>query len=562
MDRSKKHEFRILVIDDSHQNLALLGDILTNNGYDFRAALDYQLAFASFSQEIPDLILLDILMPGLDGYQVCTQLKNDARTKEIPVIFLTALDSPIDKVKAFSVGGVDYIVKPFQELEIIERVRTHLKIAETQRELKEQNCKLAEEISKRKKAEKELKESNDRLEILVKARTIELECTIEKLALEKEKAESANRAKTAFIANMSHELLTPLNAITGFSDLILLKEKQLSFDNQKFLAQKISNAGWHLLGLVNDLLDISMLEMRSLKLDLDYAYLDRIFAKTVAAVESSANIKDITITSDCGEMKNTLMNMDATKIQQVIANLLSNSIKFTKKGGRVGIEASKRDDKVIITVWDNGIGIAEENISSVFTPFWQGDQDLSREYGGPGLGLTICKKFVEAHGGEIWIESKLGEGSRFSFSIPFNIGEHTVTSEVKGDWNAVKGVNPGLKYLIIEDDHASSELLKILLTDNKSQYIEANSGLKGIELAEKESPDVILLDIGLKDMSGLDVYRRLQKNPKTKDIRVIAVTAHATEKDRQIFSKFGFNGYIAKPIDVGKFFDQVDEFLC
>lgn len=244
---------------------------------------------------------------------------------------------------------------------------------------------------------------------------------LKELNLAKTKAESANRTKTSFIANMSHELRTPLNAVIGFSDLMLIPENDYSPKEREDFIKRISNSGKHLLNLVNDLLDVSMIELGKIQIDITTFDLTDLISQSIHTNKIVADDKKITIITPDEQSSPTHIKGDMNRVQQIINNLLVNALKFTPEGGQVGVEVSHDEDNVIITVWDNGIGISPEHISQIFTPFGQVENSLSRQYGGAGLGLAICKKLVDLHNGEIWVKSDLHKGSRFSFSIPQNL---------------------------------------------------------------------------------------------------------------------------------------------
>lgn len=379
----------------------------------------------------------------------------------------------------------------------------------------------------------------------------------EVLAEAKEKAEASDQAKTVFIANMSHELRTPLNAIIGFSDLILLKGESYSRSFKHDLIDNISKSGKHLLKIVNDLLNVSMIELGKTNIDYSEFNLAKLLTGLIDNYNHIANEGDISLEKDLVDIDNLLINADSVKIQQIVTNLLANAIKFTSQGGRVGIKAAKSNKGITITVWDTGIGIAENDLEDIFVPFSQVEDTLNRKFGGVGIGLGICKKYAQLHGGKIWVKSKLGEGSSFFVFIPSSLKLHEVKQTEAPLQSGKAESNEDIKYLIIEDDAASVKLVKDVLKNNKSSFIEAFTGKRGLELAEQESPDIILLDIGLPDISGLEVFKKLQDNLKTKGIPVIAISAYATEKHRLLFSQLGFKGYIVKPIDVGSFVKQI-----
>ena len=220
-DNANTTKGMILLVDDNPKNLLVLEEILTENGYNVHSASDGSLALKSMQALLPDLILLDIKMPDMDGYEVCRQLKADERTRKVPVIFISALDDLPNKVNAFQVGGVDYIPKPFHIQEVLARVKTHLALRNMQKKLEKQNIWLQQEIADRKKAEAALQKAHNELELRVEQRTAELAKANKDLEGAKAAAEAASRAKTEFLQNISHELRTPLNPIIGMTDLVL-----------------------------------------------------------------------------------------------------------------------------------------------------------------------------------------------------------------------------------------------------------------------------------------------------------------------------------------------------
>lgn len=236
----------------------------------------------------------------------------------------------------------------------------------------------------------------------------------------KERAEAADKAKTTFLANMSHELRTPLNSIIGFSDLILLNDFSYSKEDQKKYISSISTSGKNLLGIVNDLLDVARIELGKIELSPEEIEVGNVISEVIMINRSEANQKEIEIKESFTNTMDLKLVADKLKVRQVLTNLLSNAIKFTKNGGSVGIQTEIEGALVIITVWDTGIGIPEEHIKDIFSPFIQVEEFLNRRFGGAGLGLAISKTFVKLHGGEIWVESQLNKGSSFKFSLPLD----------------------------------------------------------------------------------------------------------------------------------------------
>ncbi|WP_069471277.1 ATP-binding response regulator [Candidatus Marithrix sp. Canyon 246] len=385
----------VLIIDDNPINIGVVVDSLEESGFKIIIARNGEMGLKRARLVKPDIILLDVVMPGISGFETCSRLKADKKTVDIPVIFMTALDNTADKVKGFELGGVDYITKPVQVEEVLARLKTHLTIHKL-KNVNQQNEELKQEIAKRKLLEEQLRQS-------------------------KQLAESANHAKSAFIANMSHELRTPLNGILGYTQ-ILNRDKSLTEQQQKGI-QIIHRSGEHLLTLINDILDFSKIEADKLELMPTECHLQSFLQYFVDLFEIKAVEKGIKLIYQSVSKLPSLVNVDQKRLRQVLLNLLSNAIKFTKTG-QVTFKVNFQTNLISFEVEDSGEGIAAENLEKIFLAFQQvGEQ--SHHIEGTGLGLSISKKLVKLMGGELHVESEINVGSRFWFTIPLTGCEDT-----------------------------------------------------------------------------------------------------------------------------------------
>lgn len=381
----------------------------------------------------------------------------------------------------------------------------------------------------------------------------------------KEKAEEADRLKSAFLANMSHEIRTPMNGILGFTQL--LKETELPEDIRQQYLEIINKQGQHLLSLINDIIDVSKIESGQLKTNETDFYLNRLldnlheFFKSEASQKNTVNLileKDL---SDSA----SIIHSDATRLQQILTNLLGNALKFTSFGNiTFGYKLLNNDfnpgEKYLkFFVKDSGIGISAEQQKIIFDRFRQGDESTCRRFGGAGLGLAISKGLVNLLGGDIYVSSVPGKGSTFYFTLPYknnstinsqNIGIH---SKHLFEWSS-KSI------LLVEDDEPSIEYISELLKNTNAKLYKASNGKEAINTFKSfPAIDVVLMDIQLTGMNGYDITRAI-KNIR-KNIPVIAQTANVMEKDREKCIESGCDDYITKPIDPEKLYEAIDHQL-
>lgn len=356
----------ILVVDDTPDNLRLLSAILTQQNYEVRKALNSTRAIASVEADAPDLVLLDIKMPGMDGYEVCKVLKSNPDTQEIPVIFISALDDALDKVKAFSVGGVDYITKPFQEAEVLARIENQLCLRQLQVQLRDQNEELAR----------------------------------------------SNRELQQFAHIVSHDLQQPLQSITGYAKIIALQsENQLDNSAHQYLG-KILNASDRMQRLIKDLLSYAQIGQENG----EFTWVD-----CNSVLKQALGNLDIALRESRAELDAApLPKLLGSEVQlvQLFQNLIGNAIKFAspQEIPKIRIAASQSEHHWFFEVQDNGIGIPPDRIQEVFETFRR--LHSAQKYPGTGIGLATCKKIVENHQGEIWAQSQQNSGTVICFKLP------------------------------------------------------------------------------------------------------------------------------------------------
>ena len=380
----------------------------------------------------------------------------------------------------------------------------------------------------------------------------------------KEEAEIANLSKSTFLANMSHEIRTPLNAIMGFIDL--LKEEEQDKDKLKYL-KTVDTSSTNLLEIINDILDFSKIEANQIELEYrDYNTVDE-FDSITELFTARVLEKNITFNIDIDKKLPLHLNSDALRIKQVIINLLSNAVKFTSKDKTIYLKVEFNDEKLSVSVKDEGIGIAQDKLRTIFEPFTQADNSTTREFGGTGLGLTISSNLILALKGELKVKSEIGIGSEFYFSIPVKTVD-VKPLETKVQTNDIKLSG---HILLVEDNTANQMFMKIILKKIGLTFDIAFNGLEAIERFPKMSCennktkyDVILMDENMPNMNGIEATKRILEIEKEFDLPhtpIIALTANALKGDRQRFLDAGMDYYMTKPINKKKLASVLHEII-
>jgi signal transduction histidine kinase len=542
----------ILVVDDRDENLVAVEAVLDDPAYRLVRARSGREALKEVLDQDFALILLDVVMPGVDGYETATLIRERPRSRQTPIIFLTANDWGTQQMfRGYTVGAVDYLVKPvpadvlrskvavfvelFNRQEALRMAHEDLeaRVAERTRQLADINIALSAEIQERERSERE------RVQLLRREQTARLE------------AERANRLKDEFLATLSHELRTPLNAIMGWAHV--LGQSTHDRDTIQRAASVIRQNAASQAQLIDDILDVSRIIGGRLVLDTRLVDLATVVDDAIDSLMPAAAAKSISVTRYLDREMQVIGDRD--RLQQVVWNLVSNALKFTPKNGRVVVNLTEVEGDAEVEVIDSGIGISADFLPFVFDRFRQADSSISRRHSGLGLGMAIVRHLVELHGGTVSVESAgEAQGATFRIRLARHLGpapEVPVAAahlpQEAASESELEHLS-GVHVLIVEDDADSRTVLTVLLQRLGALVEAVGSAREAFERVSHRRPDVMVSDIGMPDEDGYSLIRRVRRIDADRRLPAIALTAYAREQDAESALSAGYDRHLPKPV--------------
>ena len=521
---------KILVVNDDANSLfaltSLLGLWAEQESYEVLSARTGQEALRQVLLHDFAVILLDVNMPGMDGFETAEAIHARARSADIPIIFITAfLADELDRLKAYQHGAVDFLFTPVIPQILYAKISVFVALASKNEELKKQ----ARELSSR---SAELTASNKRLR-----REIE----------ERQVAQRENHAKDEFLAMLGHELRNPLSAISSAAALIGLPG--VSVDGVQRAKKIIERQSQHLGRIVDDLLDLSRAMSGKILLDRAPVDLAALVAGTLETFRATGRSNGYDLAHD---LAGGWVEGDATRLEQIASNLIDNALKYTPSGGRIEVRTWTENGEVVLTVRDNGVGIAAELLPHVFDVFVQGSSTLDRSQGGLGIGLSLVRRLAELHGGDIEADSKgPGAGSVFILRLP------RIEAPVPLAAAAPPAADGKPTLLLIEDNEDGREMMTMMLGCYGYQVRAAEDGLRGLDAVREFRPDLALVDIGLPGIDGYEVARRLRADPDTRHIKLVALTGYGLAEDLARVMAAGFDRHLVKPVGIEQLMETI-----
>ncbi len=542
-------QVNILIVDDEPKNLTVLESILDDPSYRLVRANSGQEALLALMADEFAVLVLDVRMPGMTGFELAQIIKERKKTSRVPIIFLTAYYNEDQHIlEGYGSGAVDYLHKPVNTAVLRSKVAVFAELFSKGRALELANRKLMTEVGERRKAEERLHELNETLDRRVTERTNTVE-------LREAELRDANRRKDEFLATLAHELRNPLAPVRNAVQLLRLKgqatpELQWSTDVIDRQIQAMSR-------LIDDLMDVSRINQGKIELRRDWVSTEDVLRD---AVESSRPLID-----ECGHElvlvlpeQQLSLHADRTRLTQAFMNLLNNAAKYMDRGGRIEMVAQHAGNDVVVTVKDQGIGIPGDRLQNVFELFSQVESTLSRSRGGLGIGLSLTQRLVEMHGGTVLARSEgAGLGSEFEVRLPLTPEPSQNMSPPPSQALGVERFIPSqeLRILIADDNQDACATLASLLELMGYRIRQAHDGQAAVDAVADFDPQVVLLDIGMPKLNGYEACRQIRDLPGGAARTIVACTGWGQADDRRRSDEAGFDQHLVKPVDPAVLFE-------
>jgi signal transduction histidine kinase len=529
----------ILIVDDEPKNLTALETLLDSPGYRLVRAESADQALLALVAEEFAVLILDVRMPGMTGFELAQIIKGRKKTSRIPIIFLTAYYSEDQHIlEGYGSGAVDYLHKPVNGPVLCSKVAVFAELHRKGREVEISNRALLAEVTERRRAELELKDLNENLDRLVFERTRALE------QLQSELRE-ADRRKDEFIATLAHELRNPLAPVRSAAQI--LQRQAVAGDGAQWARDVIVRQVGIMVRLIDDLMDVSRINQGRIELQRERIDLARVLEIAVEASRPHMAERGHELQVSGAETP-LWLNGDSTRLSQIFVNLLTNAAKYTDHGGHIRIDVARDDAAVSVSVADDGIGIPAEELGAVFEMFSQVHSTVSRSQGGLGIGLSLVKHLVELHGGRVSARSPgPGRGSVFVVSLPLLADQQAPRPDANPAPEAAAAES--LRILVVDDNVDGAEALLRFLELLGHEVRMVHDGEAAIAAVAEYRPQVMLLDIGLPLMDGYEVCRRVRSQPWGKQLAVVALSGWGDKEAQRRGEAAGFDRHLVKPVD-------------